>query len=288
MEMEHQPPEWKMHGTDLARDDRNSTSEAVRVLLVDDDPDLLDELAEGLAFEGLAAMTARSAPDAMTLLAEHASLQYVVTDLMMPGIGGFELLNKIASLRPRRRVVTVVMTGAATLEGAVSAIRYGVTDFLQKPVSASEVAGALRRRGADTASPADPGPPNSSPTRSEMLGAILGARKERTRLFGEHMATEAFWDMLLDLAFARERGEALSTTSLSIGAGIPATTGLRRLDEMEKLGLITRRIDPADRRRMMVTLTDAGAVQMQEFLDRFSKRFLTLRSDERRKTGAPR
>jgi DNA-binding MarR family transcriptional regulator len=94
--------------------------------------------------------------------------------------------------------------------------------------------------------------------------------------------------MLLDLAFARERGEALSTTSLSIGAGIPATTGLRRLDEMEKLGLITRRIDPADRRRMMVTLTDAGAVQMQEFLDRFSKRFLTLGSDERRKTGAPR
>lgn len=277
-----------MHGMDLARDNRMGTVEAARVLLVDDDPDLLDELAEGLAFEGLAAVTATSAREALALLVDRVALQYVVTDLMMPGIGGFELLNKIASLKPQRRIVTVVMTGAATLEGAVSAIRYGVTDFLQKPVSASEVAAALRRRGADAVLSADSKLAGDAATRSEILGAILTERKERARLFGEQMATEAFWDMLLDLAFANERGEALSTTSLCIGAGIPPTTGLRRLDEMEKLGLIARHTDPADRRRVMVTLTDAGEAQMQEFIERFSKRFVTLRSDERRKTGSPR
>jgi FixJ family two-component response regulator/DNA-binding MarR family transcriptional regulator len=271
---------------DFARDDRMRTSETVRVLLVDDDPDLLDELAEGLAFEGLSAMTASSAAEALTLLAQDTALEYVVTDIMMPGIGGFELLNKIAALKPRRRIVTVVMTGAATLEGAVSAIRYGVTDFLQKPVSASEIASALRRRGADSVV-ADDTRADEVATRSEILGALLSTRKERTKLFGEHIATEPFWDILLDLAFAKERGESLSTTSLCIGAGIPATTGLRRLEEMERLGLISRQTDPADRRRVMIALTAAGEAQMQKYVDRFSKRFVTLRSDERRKMESP-
>lgn len=257
-----------------------------RVLVVDDDQDLLEELAEGLAFEGIAAMTASSAADALTLLAGNVNLDYLVTDLMMPGIGGFELLNKIAALKRRRKVVTVVMTGAATLEGAVSAIRYGVTDFLQKPVSASEVANVLRRQGATSVVEDDERSVKGMATRSETLEAILTARKERVKVFGEQIAAEALWYMLLDLAFAKERGEEVSTTSLCIGAGVPPTTGLRRLEEMEKLGLIARHADTTDRRRVMVTLTEAGEGRINEFLDRFSQCFLTRRDDNRRKRGA--
>jgi ActR/RegA family two-component response regulator/DNA-binding MarR family transcriptional regulator len=256
------------------REGKGGMGGPVQVLLVDDDRDLLEELAEGLAFEGLPAMTALSAADAITLLARNHSLCYVVTDLMMPGIGGLELINKIATIKPLRDVVTVVMTGAATLESATIAIRYGVSDFLQKPVSAREVANALRRRGVDTA---DVEPRNASATRREILSAILDDRKDRTKLFGEFIATDPVWDMLLDLAYAKESNEAVSTTNLCIGAGVPITTGLRRLDELEKLGLVVRQPDPADRRRIMVTLTAIGEAQMQEFLERFSKRFITLR-----------
>lgn len=265
---------------DAARNGNGGTGKPPQVLIVDDDQDLLAELAEGLAFEGFPAMTALSAADAISLLARNVELRYVITDLMMPGINGLELINKIASLKPRRKVVTIVMTGVATLESAMIAIRYGVSDFLQKPVTASEVAYALRRRSVDAS---DDVPENDLATRSEILGAILGERKDRTKLFGEHIATGPFWDMLLDLAYANERGEAVSTTNLCIGAGVPITTGIRRLDEMEKQGLIVRQTDPADRRRVMFTLTAEGEAQMQEFLNRFGKRFVTQRGDGSRK-----
>jgi len=265
---------------DSARHAKGARGDLAQVLIVDDDPVLLEELAEGLALEGLPAVSASSSADAIALFIHNHALRYIVTDLMMPGIGGLELINKIASLKPRRQVVTVVMTGAGTLESATIAIRYGVSDFLQKPVSASEVAHALRRRGAEAL---DLEPQNPLATRGEILSACLRERKDRAKLFGEHIATDPFWDMLLDLAYAKERGEAVSTTNLCLGAAVPITTGIRRLDEMEKLGFIARQTDPADRRRVMVTLTAAGEARMQEFLHRFSKRFLTLRGDESRK-----
>jgi len=115
-------------------------TDAPRVLLVDDDREMRDELAEDLAFEEIAALTASSAAEAMTLLTRNPSLVYVVTDLMMPGIGDLEFIGKLVSLQPRRQIVSIVVTGAASLKYAVTALRYGVTDFLQKPVAAGEIA----------------------------------------------------------------------------------------------------------------------------------------------------
>ena len=252
-------------------------ADAPRVLLVDDDQDLLEELAEGLAIEEFPALIASSAEEAMMLLTRNPSLAYVVTDLMMPGIGGLEFIGKIASLRSRRQIVSIVVTGAATLEHAVSALRHGVTDFLQKPVAAAEIAHVVRRyqklHAAEASTIGDIG----TSMRREILETLIKSLKERSRVFGDGLVGDPVWEMLLDLAIAQERGEAVSTTSLCIGARIATTTGLRRIDELERMGMIKRKADTSDRRRMMVTLTPLGDERMQAFLDQFGKRFLPLR-----------
>jgi CheY-like chemotaxis protein len=252
-----------------------NSSKEVWVLLVEDDPDLLEELADGLSLEGHDALTATSAEEGLALLQKTPSLEYVVTDLMMPGMGGMEFLKKMALLKPGRRLVSVVITGGATIENAVAALRYGVTDFLQKPVTAVEIATALQRY--EVAPAADIR--TESPSRDEMLTALMRSGKECARIFGEEIRFDPVWDLLLDLALSAERGEAVSTTGLCNGAGLPTTTGLRRLDELEANGLIERYPDQVDRRRVMVRLSRLGEERMHAFLDRFTARFMLQRKN---------
>lgn len=252
----------------------SSSPAGARVLLVEDDSDLLEELAAGLSLEGHDALTAASAEEALVLLQHTPSIESVVTDLMMPGMGGLEFLKKMTALKSRRRLVSVVITGGATIDSAVAALRYGAMDFLQKPVTAAEIATALRRH--EVAPPVPIG--KESPSYGEILAALMRSGKERAKFFGPDIGLDPVWDMLLDLAVAAERGEAVSTTSLCIGAEIPITTGLRRLDEFEAHGLIERYPDRVDRRRVMVRLSRLGEERMHAFLDRFTARFMPQRT----------
>lgn len=90
-----------------------------RVLLVDDDPDLLIELQDGLEVMGIPALTASTAAEALGLVQEHESIQVVVTDLQLPRIDGIELLQKLALRRRRRRIAAIVVTGHASLDRVV-------------------------------------------------------------------------------------------------------------------------------------------------------------------------
>ncbi len=250
-----------------------SNAADARVLLVDDEEELLEELREGLAYEGLSAVCASSAVEALELLRNLPNIQFVVTDLNMSGIDGLELLNKISGLGRSRGIVSLVMTGMSSLERAVLAMRNGAVDFLQKPVTALEIAkaigrldgGGLERRAAETRGEAG--------SRAAILNALMKSSEDRIRIFGSHAADAGSWQMMLELAAGHERGESIPTTSLCLAAGIPATTALRRLEGLEELGLVERFPDPADRRRVLVGLTPTGHAKMLRYLERFGDRF---------------
>jgi two-component system nitrate/nitrite response regulator NarP len=103
-----------------------------KVLLVDDEPDLLENLREWLELMGYAVVAAPDGQAALALARER-DFDVVVTDLKMPRMGGHDLL---AFLKARDAAVEVIMlTGQGTMQDAIQALREGrAFDFLQKPL----------------------------------------------------------------------------------------------------------------------------------------------------------
>lgn len=101
---------------------------------------------------------------------------------------------------------------------------------------------------------------------SEEVRAILRQRRLRNRFFDATLFADPAWDMLLDLMAARLDEEEVSVTSLCIAAAVPSTTALRWIRNLIDMGLFQRRADPADGRRIYISLTDAAARAMSAFL----------------------
>jgi DNA-binding NtrC family response regulator len=117
-----------------------------RILVVDDDRHLADNLVEYLVKLGYQAVAAYGGREAATAF-EKEGFHLVITDLMMPEMGGLEVLEAVKALDSR--AIVLVITGYGTIESAVAAIKKGAYDFIPKPFKMSEleviVARALER-----------------------------------------------------------------------------------------------------------------------------------------------
>jgi two-component system response regulator HydG len=112
------------------------------VLIVDDETSNLESLGKIFEREGWRVALARSGAAALDALrAERAAV--VVTDLMMPGMGGDELLRAVKALAPETEVV--LMTAYGTVETAVAAMKEGAYDFLTKPVKRHAIVKSVRQ-----------------------------------------------------------------------------------------------------------------------------------------------
>lgn len=112
------------------------TSPRTRVLLVDDDQDLLRLLALRLNSAGFEVETARSGPEALSRVALFRP-QVVITDLRMAGMDGMALFDSLHEQYPTLPVV--ILTAHGTISDAVSATQRGVFGFLPKPVDKVEL-----------------------------------------------------------------------------------------------------------------------------------------------------
>ncbi len=83
-------------------------------------------------------------------------------------------------------------------------------------------------------------------------------RRLRDRYFPSDLFADPAWDILLDLTASRLEKKPVSVSSLCIAAAVPPTTALRWVRMMTDQGLLERRADPADARRMFVDLSDAA------------------------------
>ncbi|TMD70025.1 MAG: response regulator, partial [Chloroflexi bacterium] len=103
------------------------------VLIVDDDPALLQALPEALKLRmsGLMVDTADSAAAALDRIAAR-DYNAIVTDIKMPGMDGFALLDEIRARRPD--TPTLMITGHGERALAVKSLRRGACDFVQKPI----------------------------------------------------------------------------------------------------------------------------------------------------------
>ncbi|HEX5748469.1 MAG TPA: sigma-54 dependent transcriptional regulator [Archangium sp.] len=107
------------------------TTPPTTVLVVDDDRANLDSVSRIFQREGLETLTASNGTEALELL-RRPEVSVMVTDLMMPGMDGQELLKASRTIRPD--VEVVLMTAYGTVETAVAAMKDGAYDFITKPL----------------------------------------------------------------------------------------------------------------------------------------------------------
>jgi FixJ family two-component response regulator len=113
------------------------------ILLVDDEADLRANLKEALTMDGYQVEDAADAASALALMAiRHYPV--VLTDLNMPGgPNGFQLIEAVKAHDPL--TLCVVITGFASMETAIQAVKYGAYDFVQKPFKLAEIEAVLDR-----------------------------------------------------------------------------------------------------------------------------------------------
>jgi CheY-like chemotaxis protein len=107
-----------------------------RILVVDDEPIILDSLRKVLVLAGYSIDTVENGKEALGLI-QKEDYDFVFTDLKMPEIDGIEVTKAVKKLRPD--IDVIVITGYATIESAVETMKYGATDYIQKPYTEDEL-----------------------------------------------------------------------------------------------------------------------------------------------------
>lgn len=113
-----------------------------KVLLVDDEEDFLEVMSERMQARGMEVVTCTSAEEALEKL-KSETFDAIILDFMMPGIDGMQALKDIKARRPEAQII--LLTGHATVEKGVEAMKLGATDFLEKPADI----GALEKKIKD-------------------------------------------------------------------------------------------------------------------------------------------
>ena len=113
-----------------------------KVLLVDDEKDFLDIMSERMQARGMTVKTADSADKAMAML-EKESFDAIVMDFKMPGMDGIQALKNIKDQKPELQII--LLTGYATVEKTVEAMKIGATDLLEKPADLEALEARIKR-----------------------------------------------------------------------------------------------------------------------------------------------
>lgn len=115
---------------------------AAKILIVEDDADLREALADTLELAGMDHLAAADAEAALALL-EHASVDMVVSDVNMPGMDGHALLAQIRQRYPLLPVALITAYGQ--VHKAVEAIRQGAVDYLMKPFEPQQLVALIEQ-----------------------------------------------------------------------------------------------------------------------------------------------
>ncbi|ETR72696.1 MAG: hypothetical protein OMM_07378 [Candidatus Magnetoglobus multicellularis str. Araruama] len=106
------------------------------ILIVDDEPSIVQSLKGILSDEGFAVLSASNGYEALKVI-EKESPDLVLLDVWMPGIDGIETLKEIK--KDNQHIQVIIITGHGTIDTAVKATKLGAYDFIEKPLSIDKV-----------------------------------------------------------------------------------------------------------------------------------------------------
>ncbi len=161
-----------------------------RILIVDDEANAREALAELLADEGYETATASDGQKALPLLSSFAP-QVVLTDLKMPGMDGVALLGRVKAQRPS--AACIVMTAFGSIDTAVAAIKAGAENYLTKPLDMDAVS-ALVGRAMEKAELRE---------EASRLREQVGDRLSFDKILGDHPSMQRVLKIVAQVAKAR-------------------------------------------------------------------------------------
>lgn len=150
---------------------------AITLLIVDDQQDFIEILAQRLVKRGYTVKTATDGGTALRQLQDDETIEVVILDVAMPGMSGIETLQAIKS--HHTLIEVIMLTGHATVDTAVDAIKLGAFNYLTKPCEIEDlifqVQEAVQRKRAREAGILEVRmkPYLSQEKRAEMIAAIL-------------------------------------------------------------------------------------------------------------------
>ncbi len=118
---------------------------AEKVLLIDDEEEFLSALSERMELRGMNVNTASTADNAVAAL-DSSDYDAIVLDLQMPDMNGIEMLKVIRKSHPDMQVI--LLTGQATLEAGVQAMKLGAMDFMEKPADIDSLTEKIKKAQA--------------------------------------------------------------------------------------------------------------------------------------------
>jgi two-component system, OmpR family, response regulator CpxR len=114
----------------------------VKVLLIDDEPQFVEVLAERLVARGFNVQTALTGDEGLAKLQEQEA-DVVILDVQMPGRDGVETLREIKRIKPLIEVI--MLTGHATIESGIQGLKLGAYDYLMKPTDTEDLVAKILR-----------------------------------------------------------------------------------------------------------------------------------------------
>lgn len=202
-------------------------TEAIEVHLIDDDTAILESLGDYLETQGLRVHRHARADTALITLAGDPSRTCIISDVRMPGMSGIELQKALAA--QGSQLPLILITGHGDIEMAVSAVKAGAHDFLEKPFNERRLLDAIKK--AVTATVA----------RRQHAFRLAELRARKAEL-SERQA------QVMDLAV---RGRTNKEIGVELGIS-PRTIEIYRARVMERMGAATL----ADLVRISVQLED--------------------------------
>ena len=125
----------------------NKTVSEVKVLVVDDQPLIVEELCEFLESSGYRCVPCQSSSQAIELFAGDPAIGVVLCDLHMPQYDGVELVRALKVIAGNQRIFEAIMlTGRADKQDVIRALREGFADYYQKPVDLNELLEGVQRQ----------------------------------------------------------------------------------------------------------------------------------------------
>jgi DNA-binding NarL/FixJ family response regulator len=125
----------------------NKLTSAIKVLVVDDEPLIVEELCEFIECNGYRCVPSQSGEQAIKRFNEYPDIGLVLCDLQMPDMDGIQLIQALQRLSGKHRAFEAIMlTGRADKQDVIKALRAGFADYYQKPIDLAELLAGLRRQ----------------------------------------------------------------------------------------------------------------------------------------------